>query len=87
MVVKMSENEWKLFVVERHSAKRWKKNEKKSELVDLCKKAVTMKRIKIASSAKNCEELLKKKSPTSEGKFPAQKSFIARTYHVSFLSF
>lgn len=76
----------KLFVVERHSAKRWKKRKKKSELFDLCKKAVTMKQIKIASSAKNCEEL-KKKSPTSEGKFPDQKSFIARTYHVSFLSF
>ena len=76
----------KLYVVEKHSAKRWQKR-KKSELFDLCKKAVTMKQIKIASSAKNCEELLKEKLPTSEGKFPVQKSFIARTYHVSFLSF
>ena len=63
------------------------KKGKKSEIFDLCKKAVTMKQIKIASSAKNCEELLKEISPTSEGKFPVQKSFIARTYHVSFLSF
>ena len=77
----------KLFVVERHSAKRWQKRKKKKEVFDLCKKAVTMKQIKIASSTKNCEELLKEKLPTSEGKFPVQKSFIARTYHVSFLSF
>ena len=82
--MKMSE---KLFVVERHSAKRWQKRKKKQNFSIYAKKAVTMKQIKIASSAKNCEELLKEKLPTSEGKFPVQKSFIARTYHVSFLSF
>ena len=62
------------------------KKEKKKEVFDLCKKAVTMKQIKIASSAKNCEELLKEKSPTSEGKFPVQKKVLLLGHTMSHFS-
>ena len=61
--------------------------EKKAELFDLCKKAATMKQIKIASFASDSKKLLKEKLRTSKGKFPVQKIFIARTYHVPFLSY
>ena len=59
---------------------------KKGELFDLCQKAATMKQIKIASSAKEYKRLFKEKLQTSEGKFPVQKIFISRTYHLPFLS-
>ena len=45
-----------------------------------------MKQIKIASSAKEYKRLFKEKLQTSEGNFPVQKFFIARTYHLPFLS-
>ena len=38
------------------------------------------KQIKIASFASDSKKLLKEKLRTSEGKSPAQKMFIARTY-------
>ena len=60
---------------------------KEAELFDLCKKASTMKQIKIAAFANNSKKLWKEKLRTSEGKFPVQKIFIARTYHVPFLSY
>ena len=46
-----------------------------------------MKQIKTASFANDSEKLLKEKLWTSEGKFLVQKTFIARTYHVPFLSY
>ena len=46
-----------------------------------------MKQIKIASFANDSKKLFEEKLQTSEGKFPVQKIFIARTYHVPFLSY
>ena len=43
--------------------------EKTAELFDLCKKAVAMKRIKIASPAKDRKKPLEEKLRTSQGKF------------------
>ena len=60
---------------------------KKTELFDLCKKAATVKWIKVASFASDSKKLLKEKLRTSEGKFPVTKILIARTYHLPFLSF
>ena len=51
------------------------KRKKKAELFDLCKKAATMKQIKIASTNKVCKKLLKEKLQRNEGKFPVQKHF------------
>ena len=93
MVVKMRENfskftvgEWIIICGRGHSAKWWRQRKKQADIFDLCKKAVTMKQIKIAASAKDCKKLLKEKLQTSEGKSPVQKIFIPRTYHLSFLS-
>ena len=60
---------------------------KKTELCDLCKKAATVKQIKVASFASDSKKLLKDKLRTSEGKFPVPKILIAPKYHLPFLSF
>ena len=61
--------------------------EKKQNFSIYANKASTMKQIKIASFANDRKKLWKEKLRTSEGKFPVQKIFIARTYHVPFLSY
>ena len=70
----------------RHSATSDGGKVKKGELLNLSKKATTMKHIKIASSAQDCKKLLKDKLQINEGKFPVSKIFIVRTHHLPFLS-
>ena len=53
--------------------KWWRLKKKSAELFDLCKKAVAMKQIKIASPAKDRKKLLEEKLRTSQGKFPLTK--------------
>ena len=55
---------------ERHWVKWWRSRKKNAELFDLCKRAVAMKQIKIASPAKDRKKLLEEKLRTSQGKFP-----------------
>ena len=59
--------------------------EKTAELFDLCKKAVAMKQIKIASPAKDRKKLLEEKLRTSQGKFPL--TTILMRGRITFLTF
>ena len=63
------------------------KGKKKSKIFYLCKKAATKKQIRIASSSKEYEELLRENFQTSKVKLPVPRIFIAWTCHLPFLSF
>ena len=59
--------------------------EKTAELFDLCKKAVAMKQIKIASPGKDRKKPLEEKLRTGQGKFPLTK--ILMRGRITFLTF
>ena len=68
---------------ERHWVKWWRSRKKTAELFDLCKKAVAMKQIKIASPAKDRKKTVGGEITNKSGQVSINKNFNAWTYYFS----